>query len=127
MKTRSRGLVAGPLLAIIAAASVVGCNSIPLRTAAAPATACDMALASGTLTNNRPDGLALRVADGSIERVLWPFGYSSRGFVGSMELVGPTGAAIAREGDSVQMGGGVNGDGIFVVCAGTVAKVAPPT
>jgi hypothetical protein len=87
---------------------------------------CDLALASGTLTNNRPDGLALRAADGSIQRVLWPFGYSSRGFVGSMELVDPTGAAIAREGDFIQMGGGLDGEGIFAACAGTVAKAAPP-
>lgn len=108
------------------AAIVAGCNTNPLRTAPGPATACDDALATGTLTNNRPNGLALRAADGTILDVLWPFGYSSRGFVGSMELVDPNGQAIAREGDLVEMGGGTNREGVFVACAGSIKVVRPP-
>jgi hypothetical protein len=111
------------ILSLVAAGTLAACTTIPLRTAAAPAAACDAALAVGTLTNNRPNGLALRTTSGEVTLVLWPFGYSTRGFVGSMELVDQTGSAIAREGDVVQMAGGTNADGVFVACAGTVKRI----
>jgi hypothetical protein len=110
----------------VAVVALAGCNTVPLRTAAAPVDACDMALVSGTLTNNRPNGLALRTPDGEGILILWPFGYQSRGFVGSMELVDDKGQAIAREGDVVEMSGGMGADGLFVACAGTVRRIPPP-
>jgi hypothetical protein len=106
--------------------ALAACTTISLRTADAPATSCDLARLTGILTNNRPNGLALREPDGTGVNVLWPFGYSSRGFVGSMELIDPTGRSIAREGDTVQMAGGTNLDGVFVACSGTIEKAAPP-
>jgi hypothetical protein len=109
----------------IVAATIAACATISLRTADAPTNTCDLALVSGILTNNRPNGLALREPDGQVVLVLWPFGYSSRGFVGSMELVDATGKSVAREGDPVQMSGGTNGDGVFVACGGSVVKVQP--
>ena len=115
----------GILLAILVAATVTACNTIALHTADAPTADCDVALLSGILTNNRPNGLALRSNAGEGVLVLWPFGYSSRGFVGSMEVVDRNGQVIAREGDFVQMGGGTNADGAFVACAGTIRKVEP--
>jgi pectin methylesterase-like acyl-CoA thioesterase len=111
-------------LTFVAVMTLAACNSIPLHTAPGPAAACDEALATGTLTSNRPNGLALQTSDDQVLLVLWPFGYTSRGFVGSMELVDPSGATIAREGDVVEMTGGTNGDGTFVACAGTVKRAA---
>jgi hypothetical protein len=113
------------VLSLVAGATLAACSTIPLHTAAAPVAACDEALAVGTLTNNRPNGLALRAANGEGILVLWPFGYSSRGFVGSMELVDQNGIAIAREGDVVEMAGGTNADGVFIACAGTVKRIPP--
>jgi hypothetical protein len=112
-------------LSLVAAATLAACTTIPLHTATAPAAACDAALAVGTLMNNRPNGLALRATNGERILVLWPFGYSSRGFVGSMELVDQNGNAIVREGDVVEMAGGTNADGVFVACAGTVKRIPP--
>lgn len=113
-------------LGVALLAAVAGCSTISLRTADAPTRDCDQALLRGILTNDRPNGLALRELDGTGVNVLWPFGYSSRGFVGSMELVDPTGNSIARDGDWVEMAGGSNLDDVFVACAGTIKKVPPP-
>jgi hypothetical protein len=114
------------IIVLTAVLGLAGCSTLSLRTANAPTTACDLALARGILASSRESGLALREPEGPNIIVLWPFGYSSRGFVGSMELVDPTGSSIAREGDTVEMAGGMNLDGVFVACAGTIKKVAPP-
>ncbi len=114
------------LLVAVVALLLAGCNTVPLRTASAPATACDAALTSGTLVNNRPNGLALTAANGEGIEVLWPYGYSSRGIVGSMELLDERGQSIAREGDYVEIGGGSDGQGVFVACAGSIRVVPPP-
>lgn len=114
------------LALILLVVVLAGCSMVPLRTAPAPAAACDMALASGQLLINRPNGLALRAPNGDGILVLWPFGYSSRGFVGSMELVHETGRVIPREGDFVEMAGGTGADGVFVACAGTIRLVPSP-
>lgn len=106
--------------------ALAACTTISLRTADAPTRACDQALASGILVSSRQSGLALSEPDGPNIIVLWPFGYTSRGFVGSMELVDPTGRTIAREGETVRMAGGTNLDGVFVACSGTIEKAAPP-
>lgn len=115
-----------PLAAAVLGAILVACgNTVPLHTATGPVQACDGAITSGRLTNNRPNGLALQAPDGATTLVLWPFGYSTRGFVGSMELVDDQGRVIAREGDNVEVGGGMGGDGFFAACAGTI-RVVPP-
>ena len=124
MSVRSIALILGTAVAF-AACTGGPPNTIPLHTAAGPVAICDDALASGVLRNNRPNGLALEASNGDAIVVLWPFGYRSRGLVGNMELVDPSGATVAREGEFVQMAGGTNADGVFVACAGTI-KAAPP-
>jgi hypothetical protein len=114
------------IIVLAATFAFAGCTTLSLRTADAPTRDCDQALMRGILASSRQSGLALREPDGPNVIVLWPFGYSSRGFVGSLELVDRTGSSIAREGDTVEMAGGTNLDGIFVACAGTIKKVQPP-
>jgi hypothetical protein len=118
------------LFVLLVATALSGCgttqlSTIPLHTAAKPETACDAALATGRLTNNRPNGLALQGANGETSLVLWPFGYRTQGVVGSMELIDDHGQFVAREGDMVEMTGGMGTEGFFVACAGTI-KVVPP-
>ena len=114
------------IIVLTATLGLAGCNTLSLRTADAPTTDCDLALARGILISSRQSGLALREPEGANVIVLWPFGYSARGFVGSIELLDPMGSSIAREGDTVEMAGGMNLDGVFVACAGTIKKVAAP-
>lgn len=122
------------LLCITALAlfAMVGCSAYPQATATppaatpetitlltepAPAEACDDALAQGTLVPDPRSGLAL--ATGA-ERtpVMWPFGYSARLVDGQIELVDGSGTFLAREGDTVQVGGGFGANGLFYACAG---------
>ena len=111
---------------VVAAAltlATLGCNQLVLRTATAPEEACDAALTSGRLVSSRESGLALQPPGQPNLPVTWPFGYKAGGFVGSLELQDETGRVLAREGDFVEVGGGLGGDGSFVACAGTVRVV----
>ena len=119
------------LRAVIVAAAlafvVVACNQLVLRTAPAPATACDAAITAGRLVSSRESGLALGPAGGGPNiPVTWPFGYSAGGFVGTLELRDETGRVLAREGDFVQVGGGMGGDDSWVACAGSVSVIPAP-
>ena len=80
---------------------LAGCGTVQLRTAAAPISACDDALASGRLVSSAESGLALQATDGTIVPVLWPFGYTARRGVSGIELIDNGGAVLAREGDFV--------------------------
>jgi hypothetical protein len=110
--------------AVVVAIAIAACNQLVLRTAPAPEAACDAAVMTGHLVSSRETGLALRPAGGANVPVTWPFGYSAGGFVGSLELRDETDQVLAREGDFVQVGGGMGADGSFVVCAGTVSVIA---
>lgn len=119
--TRFRGLAALALLGVVLA----GCT-VQLKTAPAPVTGCDDALASGRLVANAQTGLAFADADGAVMPVLWPFGYSARRGLAGLELLDAGGAVVAREGDVVTAGGGTGNDGLFAVCAGSVKVLPPP-
>ncbi len=107
--------------------AVAACNQLVLRTAPAPADACDAALMSGQLVSSRESGLALRPKGEANVPVTWPFGYEAGGFVGSLELKDENDRVLAREGDFVEVGGGLGPDGSWYACAGTVRVVpAPP-
>ncbi|MEW6225099.1 MAG: hypothetical protein AB1627_10780 [Chloroflexota bacterium] len=83
--------------------ALVGRPSLPLPTFAAPSTgACRLARREGALQGSPWDE---RVAWVGTSAVRWPFGFTAR-FVPDLELVSPDGAVIAREGDSVVLGGG---------------------
>lgn len=121
--TRPRAFI----VIVVLAFAAMACNQLVLRTAAAPATACDAALTSGRLVSSRESGLALTPADGGPNIVVtWPFGYSADGFVGNLELRDETGRTLAREGDFVQVGGGMGGDDVWVACAGSISVIPAP-
>jgi hypothetical protein len=112
---------------VVLAFAAVACNQLTLRTAPAPATACDAALTAGRLVSSRESGLAITQAGGGPNiAVTWPFGYSAGGFVGGLELRDETGRVLAREGDFVQVGGGMGGDDSWVACADSVSVIPAP-
>jgi hypothetical protein len=112
----------GVLLSILAF-GLVACNQLVLRTASAPQTACDAALVAGWLVSSRESGLALQQPGEPNLPVTWPFGYRTGSFVGGLELQDENGRVLAREGEFVEVGGGLGGDGSFIACAGTVRVV----
>lgn len=97
--------------------------SITLLTESAPAQACMDALAQGTLVPDPRTGLALATSDGQRMPVMWPFGYSARLVDAQIELLDGSGALVAREGDTVQMGGGSGQNGLFFACAEGITVV----
>jgi len=99
------------LLALV----VAGCT-VQLRTDSRPRDACDDALASGRLVTDARSGLALATNGGDVTPILWPFGWSARREMSSVVLLDGTGKVVAREGDLVQVGGGLGSDGFFAVC-----------
>ena len=108
---------------VVLAVATLGCNQLVLRTALAPQEACDAALTGGRLVSSRESGLAIQPPGQPTLAVTWPFGYKAGGFVGSLELQDETGRVLAREGDVIEVGGGLGGDGSWIACAGTVRLV----
>jgi hypothetical protein len=76
------------------------------------------ALARGTLVPDPRSGLALATPTGERIPVMWPFGYSARLVDAVIELVDSSGNFVAREGDTVEMGGGFGANGLFYACTG---------
>jgi hypothetical protein len=72
-------------------------------------------LAEGTLTAEG-GSLVLRTRTGETEAIEWPSGYGTREEGGHIVLVDPLGGIKARQGDFVQVGGGVGNDGVFHGC-----------
>ncbi len=103
---------------ISSATPAVTPEPITLLTEAARPQACMDALAQGTLVPDPRSGLALATAGGERTPVMWPFGYSARLVDGQIELLDDSGEFVAREGDTVQAGGGFGAGGMFYACAG---------
>ena len=101
---------------------VAGC-AVQLRTAPAPVDACDDALIGGRLVTSAQSGLAVVDSTGHVTEVLWPFGYTARRGVSGLELVDEKGAVVAREGDFVEMGGGLGANDVWGACPGSVTVV----
>ena len=93
-------------------------EAITLLTEAARPQACMDALAQGTLVPDPRSGLALATAGGERTPVMWPFGYSARLIDGQIDLLDDSGKFVAREGDTVQAGGGFGANNLFYACAG---------
>jgi len=98
--------------------SAVTPEAITLLTEAARPQACMDALAQGTLVPDPRSGLALATPAGERTPVMWPFGYSARLVDGQIELLDDSGEFVAREGDTVQAGGGFGANNLFYACAG---------
>ena len=80
--------------------------AIAITTARVANAICMDALMTGKLARDARTGLGVTGADGQQMAVEWPFGYSARNDGGRLALVDETGEIVAREGDSVQVGGG---------------------
>jgi hypothetical protein len=95
--------------------ALVGRPSLPLPTFATASTgSCRLARLEGTLHGSPWDE---RVAWIGTTAVRWPFGFTAR-FVPDLELVSRDGAVIARQGDSMVLGGGLTTeDGTFGACS----------
>ena len=54
---------------------------------------------------------------------MWPFGYSARLVDGVIELVDGSAKFVAREGDTVEVGGGFGANGLFYACSDGLVRV----
>lgn len=108
----------------VAAMVLAGCTSAGIKTASQPSEACMMALLSGTLVEDPRSGLAVSDGQGNITPVEWPYGYSARNELSTIVLVDERGQAVAREGDQVQLGGGL-GNELWHACGLSAANVNP--
>jgi len=120
------------VLVSFAAAACAGpapADLIPVPTSA-PAgffgpTACPAALLEGELVADEEFGFVVAHADGFSSPVTWPNGYVARD-APRRELLDDSGRVVAREGDSVALGGGEGSAGPgFVVCGQLDVTPAP--
>lgn len=109
-------------IGLLAMATLAACSA-QLRTAPAPVEACEDALISGRLVADARTGLAISDSTGKVTPVLWPFGYSARSGLSGLELVDDRGAIVAREGDFVEMGGGLGANETWGACPGSVTVI----
>jgi hypothetical protein len=117
--------VRGPLMTLALVAVLLAACSTQLRTATVESEACMLALTSGTLARHPETGLGIAGPEGTVQAVEWPFGYSAWTEVSQTVLVDETGKVIAREGDQIEVGGGLgNGEQLWHACGG-VQVVAP--
>lgn len=107
---RTRPIRGALLAAALAGLALSACNPasprLAIRTAAAPAQACDAALLAGSLVRQPQTGLGIAQSDVEISAVEWPFGYTARTEGGLVVLLDETGKVVAREHDRVSVSGG---------------------
>jgi hypothetical protein len=65
------------------------------------------ALMGGTLAKHAQTGLGIADQEGAVIPVEWPFGYSAHMEGVKIALVDASGMVVAREGDRIQVGGGM--------------------
>ncbi len=100
-------------------------ETITLSTQPPPQSAgCDQALGHGRLVPDPRSGLATAGSDGTAQPVMWPFGFSAVLDDGRIVLLNENGQPIAREGDTVEFGGGLGLNNFFWVCPAEVKVVA---
>jgi hypothetical protein len=113
--------LAAVALASAVAVSIAGCAFGPrvaLRTSPVASQACMDALVSGVLARDARSGLGIATAGGGATAVEWPFGYSARDEGDRIALVDENGKVVAREGDQVEVGGGLGNDDVWFACGG---------
>jgi hypothetical protein len=99
--------LASVVLVIVIGATVTACTPVSIRTPAREPQACMDALMQGTLAKHAQTGLGIAEQDGVVLPVEWPFGYTARIEVSKIVLVDEKGFVVAREGDLMQVGGGM--------------------
>jgi hypothetical protein len=91
----------------------LGCR-VAIATAAGPSEACVLMPIAGVLVYDPPNGMSLLKADGTVRRVLWPFGWSAWREEGGIVLRNRSGEGRGTEGARVQYAGGVTRDYDFI-------------
>jgi hypothetical protein len=86
---------------------VGACAPVTIRTPAQEPQACMDALMGGILAKQAQTGLGIADQDGAVIPVEWPFGYSARMEGAKIALMDASGVVVAREGDRIQVGGGM--------------------
>lgn len=110
------------LCIVLGLALLAGCSA-KLRTATTASQACDEALLTGRLVTSAQSGLAVQDPTGKVTEVVWPFGYSARQGVSGVDLLDERGVVVAREGDFVEITGGLDLNELWDACAGTITVV----
>lgn len=106
-------LVCGPFTVTPAGASSPPNPGIPQPSEEA----CDAALLEGRLVADDAWGFLVAHESGTVTAVSWPRAYQVQVLDGVHELLDPSGNVVAREGDMVVLGGGMNADDTaFAVC-----------
>jgi hypothetical protein len=100
------------VLLVTAAAGSAGCTL-----------SCPAALATGVLTASGAE-LVLAGETGDTQVVAWPDGYGVRQDGDRLVLTNRFGFVMAREGDRIDMGGGVGADDVFQGCGDIVVRAA---
>jgi len=78
------------------------------------------ALLVGELITSSQGGLAIKATDGTVTEILWPFGYSARREALDLVLLDERGVVVARQGNMIEMGGGLGGNDVWEACAGSI-------
>ncbi len=104
-------------LVVVAALAVLGAFNAGCQVS------CATALADGVLVNDGKT-LVLQFQTGENGPIVWPDGYRVQEDNGKLALVDWLGGVKAREGDHIQVAGGVGTDDVFHAC-GPIAVVAP--
>jgi hypothetical protein len=121
--TLLRRMMALAVVAIAMSGVLAACGTpVALRTAAAKADGCDMAVLAGELVASNQSGLAIRDGD-ELTEVIWPFGYSAARETGGIVLRDDTGKVVGHEGQRVEVGGGLGANGVWAAC-GAVTEVS---
>jgi hypothetical protein len=112
---RSRPWALAVALLLCACDLIADATPAPSDPAGTPAE-CPGALLEGELIRDDASGFLVRHAEGFVTPIVWPAGYTVRD-ADARELLDPSGAVVAREGDEVALGGGfTEGDTAFIVC-----------
>lgn len=102
--------------------AIAGC-SVPIRTEGRAADVCLMARVGGVLVADPVWGVGL-LNEGPSRGVVWPAGYAARWELGGVVLLGPGGAVVAREGDTIESARHSTDDGVAHPCG--PIRVAEP-
>ena len=96
--------------------AIAGC-AVPLETQPrADGGICRLARIGGVLVVDPEVGVGLRAANGGVQRVVWPHGYSARRDLAGLALVDADGRTVAREGNEIATAGYTREDGVAYPC-----------
>lgn len=80
----------------------------------------------GTLVSDDQWGLALLGPDGTVRKVLWPYGFSARQAATGRVLLDASGEVVLAEGNLVELGGGEIDAGRAWIACQQIRRVRGP-